>query len=285
MSAIKKLRKNNLILIDDFVAETNYEVMMGSVAYNVAQDTSDMDVHAICMPPVEMMFPHLTGHINGFGKAPENFETYQKHHMALDNKVYDVAIYSIVKLFTLAAENNPNVLDMLWVPDNCVLHMDNIGKYIRQNRKHFLHKGSYHKFRGYAYAQMKKLEQTPRKDLVEKYGYDTKNAYHAVRLAEQCQQILQEGDMDITRNAEMLKSIRRGEWTLQQIKDKLLSVEKVLDKLYVESSLAYEPDMKFLREVLMCCIEMKYGSVDSVYVNSDGVASLKLNKIKKILES
>lgn len=286
MSVIKKLHKNSLIApTHSFCVDTHYEVMMGSIAYNVAQDTSDMDVHAICMPPVEMIFPHLTGYIRGFGDAPESFESFQKHHIDFGQKNYDVAIYSIVKVFDLASENNPNVLDMLWVPENCILHMDNIGTYIRQNRKHFLNKSSYHKFRGYAYAQLKKLEHTPRKDLVEKYGFDTKHAYHIIRLAEQCQQILEEGDMDITRCAEMLKSIRRGEWTLERVKERFLAKEKTLDELYTKSSLRYAPDMKFLREILMSCIEMKYGRIDAIQKSDDGVAAIKLQQIKKILES
>lgn len=122
MSVIKKLHKNSLLNpTHDFCLETHYEVMMGSIAYNVAQDTSDMDVHAICIPPLEMIFPHLNGHIRGFGDAPENFETFQQHHIDFGTKNYDIAIYSIVKVFDLAAQNNPNVLDMLWVPEK--LHL------------------------------------------------------------------------------------------------------------------------------------------------------------------
>lgn len=115
--------------------------------------------------------------------------------------------------------------------------------------------------------------------------YDEKAAYHAIRLAEQCQQILEEGDMDITRCAEMLKSIRRGEWTLERVKERFLAKEKILDELYTKSSLQYEPNMKFLREVLMSCIEMKYGRIDAIQKSDDGVAAIKLKQIQKILES
>lgn len=286
MSVLNKLHRNRLLENEhDFILTTHYEVMTGSVAYNVAQDTSDMDVHAFCIPPLHMLFPHTTGYIRGFGKAPENFETFQKHHMLLNSKNYDVLVYSIVKLFQLAYENNPNVLDILWVPDNCVLHMDNIGRYVRQNRRNFLSKAAYHKFRGYAYAQMKKLQQSPRKDLIEKYGYDTKYAYHVIRLGLQCQQILEEGDMDLTRNAEVLKSIRRGEWTLERLEDRFLFLEKHLDELYVSSKLQYEPDFNFLNQILLVCIEMKYGSVEKFNVASNSKSDYKLEQIRKVLES
>jgi len=284
MSIIKKLYKNgNLKLSQTFATDTHYEVLMGSVAYHVTTDSSDMDVHSITTPPMEMIFPHTAGHIPGFGQPPEKFESFQQHNIIVGDKNYDVVIYGIIKAFQLASENNPNILDMLWVPDNCILHSDHIGKYIRQNRKHFLHKGAYHKFRGYSYAQLKKLTESPRADLVEKHGYDTKHAYHIIRLALQCQQILEEGDMDITRNSETLKSIRRGEWTLEHLKERFHSKEKELDALYVSSKLQYTPNMKFLGEILMACLEMKYGSLDKLYAQTDNMAFRKLEEIRKIV--
>lgn len=285
MSVINKLHKNKLLNPPhQFCLDTHYEVMMGSIAYNVAQDTSDMDIHAICTPSLEMIFPHLSGHIRGFGPAPDNFESFQQHHIDFNKKSYDVALYSTIKVFQLASENNPNVLDMLWVPDNCILKIDSIGTHIRQNRKYFLNKNSYHKFRGYAYAQLKKLTDTPRKELVERFGFDTKHAYHVIRLSEQCHQILEEGDMDITRCAEMLKSIRRGEWTLDRVKERFLEKERILDELYTKSTLQYSPDMQKLRNLLMECIEMKYGSLTAIQKSDSGIAELKLKQIRNILD-
>jgi len=54
-------------------------------------------------------------------------------------------------------ENNPNMCDSLFVPQRCVLYASKVGQLVRDNRKLFLHKGSYHKFRGYAYAQLHKI--------------------------------------------------------------------------------------------------------------------------------
>lgn len=353
MSLIKKLHNQKLITLPhSFCLDTHYEVMMGSVAYNVAQATSDIDVHAICTPPLEYIFPHLSGHIRGFGEEPENFNTFQQHGIVSNSKEYDVAIYSIIKTFKLAAENNPNILDMLWVPEHCILQSDGIGQYMRKNRKHFLHRGSYHKFRGYAYAQLKKYESSKPVDITRKMfadsgvdditsmlcdgvadkasgdyitlgrlqdndmknlnristdnlklihsallklnsremdmlikGYDSKGMYHVIRLALQCQQILEEGDMDITRNAELLKSIRRGEWTPAKLKETFDAYEKRLDELYTTSKLQYAPDMKFIGDILLCCIEMRYGSLSAFISNSDHTASMKLEQIRKIVQS
>jgi len=59
-----------------------YETMMGSVAYGVSSDTSDVDVYGICLPPKDMVFPHLAGEIHGFGTQIKRFETWQEHHVS-----------------------------------------------------------------------------------------------------------------------------------------------------------------------------------------------------------
>ncbi len=159
MSIIKKLYKDGYLDISQpWATDTHYEAICGSLAYGASDgDSSDMDIHAITTPPIEMVFPWLQNWIPGFGDKPQNFENYQKHHILAYEKNYDVAIYSTVRMFDLAADNNPNILDMLWVPDNCITHIDGVGHHIRKNRRHFLHKGSYHRFRGYAHQQFKQL--------------------------------------------------------------------------------------------------------------------------------
>lgn len=138
----------------------HYEVIMGSNAYGVSTDTSDVDVYGFSIPPKHILFPYSYGNIVGFGKAPENYEQYQKHHI-LDKqhrKEYDINIYNIVKYFQLCMENNPNMVDSLFVPTRCVLHSSSIGNHVRDNRKMFLSKAVYHKFRGYAHSQLHKMK-------------------------------------------------------------------------------------------------------------------------------
>ena len=71
-------------------------------------------------------------------------------------KQYDVSIFNIVKYFQLCMDNNPNIIDSLFTPINCVLHSTQVGELVRERRKIFLHKGSYHKFLGYAHSQLAK---------------------------------------------------------------------------------------------------------------------------------
>jgi len=160
-SNIQKLTNKKLIHPPKFLpGAIQLEVIMGSVAYGVSSDTSDMDVYGFCIPPKESVFPHLAGEIPGFGNQISRFEQYQEHHI-VDKETkqeYDFSIYSIVKYFQLCMENNPNMIDSLFVPRRCVLYSTQIGEHVRENRQLFLHKGAYHKFKGYAYSTLSKLE-------------------------------------------------------------------------------------------------------------------------------
>lgn len=290
---VRKLYNVGKLTVEqEFSKDVHYEGITGSFAYGINNDTSDIDVVAICVPPVDWVFPHTIGYVNGFGPHPPKFDVFQQHHIEEEKtgKEYDVAIYSIVKFFHLAAENNPNLIDVLFLPDRCITHIDNIGRLIRQNRKLFLTRHSFHKFTGYAYGQLKLMERKnpkeSRMDLVEKYGFDTKFGSHLIRLALECEQILVEHDLDLERNSEILKSIRRGEWTLDQVKDWFKTKEECLNKLYTDSTLRYSPNWEELRRVLMCCLEEKYGSLSNlISTNVDARILRKFEQIKQIIES
>lgn len=82
-----------------------------------------LDVYGFCIPGKEIIFPHLGGYIHGFGKQRKEFWQYQQHHIEDKeiNKEYDLSIYNIVKYFQLCMENNPNMVDSLFVPQFCIL--------------------------------------------------------------------------------------------------------------------------------------------------------------------
>lgn len=167
-SVVKRIVKEKLASPPPWLPENvMYETIMGSVAYGVSSDTSDCDVYGFCLPKKSVIFPHLTGYIEGFGDKPEGFNQWQQHHIKDPSagKEYDVSIYSIVKYFQLCMENNPNMIDSLFTPQNCVLHITPIGNMVRENRKMFLHKGSWHKFKGYAYSSMHKCNIKTHPDL------------------------------------------------------------------------------------------------------------------------
>jgi hypothetical protein len=180
---------------------------------------------------------------------------------------HDFAVYGIVKYFQLCMENNPNMIDSLFVPRTCVIHSTAIGEMIQDNRRMFLHKGAWHKFKGYAYGQMNKIgtkanASNPKRQAdIERFGYDIKFAYHVVRLMNEVEQILVEGDLDLQRNREQLKSIRRGEWTLEELRAYFQNKEHALETAYANSPLPHGPDEEAIKELLMSCLEQHYGSL------------------------
>jgi len=141
-------------------SNTHYLCIMGSVAYGCAEDYSDMDVYGWCIPPRDIVFPYSSGKILGFGSHPVSFDQWdpkgiQDKHK---NRYYDFSIYNIVKYFQLVMENNPNMLDSLFVPQNCILHITGAAIRVREHRNIFLHKGCWKKFKGYAVSQLRKCK-------------------------------------------------------------------------------------------------------------------------------
>lgn len=295
MSYINNLTDRKLISPPKWLpSNVHYEVMMGSVAYGVSDDTSDVDLYGFAIPPKEEVFPHLKGEILGFGRQIQRFEQFQQHHihdkdaLAGKGRDYDITIYSIVKYFQLCMENNPNMMDSLFVPQNCVLHCSQIGNMVRENRRLFLHKGCWHKLKGYAYSQIHKMkiknpeETSKRKELVERFGYDVKFGYHTVRLMLEAEQVLVEQDLDLQRHREQLKAIRRGEWTEQAIYDFFTEKEKTLEEVYHKSTLRYKPDESAIKQLLLDCLEHHYGSLKDCVVILDKY-ELMVKQIKEIV--
>jgi len=292
-SIVNRLSNKNLISPPRFVkSNTQYEVIMGSTAYGVSDIGSDIDVYGFCIPSKDIIFPHLRGEIEGFGIPNKRFWQFQQHHIndIEANKEYDITIYNIVKYFQLLMENNPNIVDSLYVPRRCIIHSTQIGELVRENRHIFLHKGAWKKFRGYAYSQMHKISiKTPQKGsnrekLVKKHGYDTKFAYHVVRLIDEVEQILSTGTLILDSNREQLKSIRRGEWTELQIRELFEQKEKDLEKLYHSSSLPYRPDSEKIKLLLLKCLEIHYGNLSSaIHINKNYENAIK--DIKNIIDN
>lgn len=292
MNLIERLHSKGLIKPPSFVVGgTQYLTIMGSVAYGVSSDTSDMDLYGFCIPPKNIIFPHTAGYIPGFSTQVPSFDQYQQHHVIEKDhgKEYDLNVYSIIKYFRLVMENNPNMIDSLFTAPNMVISGTKISDMVRDERKSFLHKGAWHKFKGYAYGQVQKMkvkepdETSVRYAMVQKYGYDVKFAYHVVRLLDEVEQILTEGDIDLMRNREQLKSIRRGDWKMEEIEEHFVRREKELAGLYTSSKLPHSPNENKIRDLLLACLEEHYGSMDQMIQVQDPAVDI-LREIKKLVE-
>jgi len=258
-----------------------FEGIQGSHAYRVAVDGSDFDVVGWCIPPKETIFPHLAGAIDGFGRQKKRFVCYQKQH-AHDSQArgghgrqYDLNIYNIVHYFHLCMENNPNMVTSLFLPADCILHITQVGEMVREKRHIFLHKGAWHRFKGYAYSQLAKMSTrspgagSKRAATVEQYGFDVKFAYHLVRLMYEIEQILTTRDLDLRRNTEELKAIRRGEVSEAKIRAFFAAKEKFLEGLYETTHLPWKPRENEIKQLLLDCLEQHYGTLSGCVITEE----------------
>ena len=171
----------------------------------------DRDLLGICVPPR----PYLLG-----------LRTWD--HAESIKGVWDVVLYDLRKFVGLLLKQNPNVLSALWLEEEDYLHVTAVGRALIQSREIFCaREPAYRCFVGYAHDQLRKMTRgafngymgAKRKALVEKWGYDTKNAAHLVRLLHMGEEYLLTGQLQVrrTHDVDMIKSIKRGEWRLEQV--------------------------------------------------------------------
>jgi hypothetical protein len=149
-------------------------------------------------------------------------------HWTLQKDELDVVVYSLQKFVGLLLRSNPNVVGLLWLKPELYIVAHHAFKRLVDNRDAFSSKIAYESFAGYAGAQFQKMEGgafrgymgAKRKALVEKHGYDSKMAAHAIRLLRMGVEFLETGVMKVFReeDAEEIRAIKRGEWSLEQVK-------------------------------------------------------------------
>src|ERR1044072_8096814 len=129
----------------DLDARTILKVKHGSHAYGTNVVTSDVDVKGVCIEPLS----HQLGFLHSFE---------QHELMASRGHSHDLVIYSLKKFAKLAADCNPNIIEVLHVDDSDVLFIDEFGDRLREIRDEFLSKKAKFTFSGYAHAQLKRIK-------------------------------------------------------------------------------------------------------------------------------
>jgi hypothetical protein len=128
---------------------------------------------------------------------------------------------------------------------------------------------AYEAFIGYTKSQMEKMTSgafqgymgAKRKASVEKYGFDLKNAAHAVRLLHMGCEYMKSGRLTVRRvwDRQMLIDIKKGNWTLAMIKehvaDRLLSMQSAKE----ESTLPLTIDMQQVEELVVSLMRSHLG--------------------------
>ena len=175
---------------------------------------------------------------------------------------WDTVIYEIRKIFRLLLKANPNVLSLLWLEKNDYIKVTPLGQRIIDNRDLFVSKQAYHSFSGYAYSKLSHIEKNifkgymgeKRKALVERVGYDSKNACHLIRLLRMGQEFLTEGRLYVKRkDAPELIDIKEGRWELDKVKEVADKEFALVKEAYIHSKL---PDQPNFEEAEKLCVDI-----------------------------
>jgi predicted nucleotidyltransferase len=218
-------------MMDFLASRLILKALSGSHAYGTNTHESDTDYRGICIPPVD----YLLG-----------LHEFEARHTENPDEV----IYSLKKFVILALQNNPNILDTLFVNDDKILFINEFGRELRSLANEFLSKRVYKTYGGYAKAQLEgmmnrggKGNHGVRADLIAKIGYDSKHALHLVRLLRMGIEILETGKVIVLRpDAQELLAIKRGEYTKDQILRMAASLEERLNEAYDHTHLPDEPN-------------------------------------------
>lgn len=163
----------------------------------------------------------------------------------------DRKIYGVRKFARLAGNGNPTVLLMLFVPPEHRITETREGSLLLENAGLFISKRAGARFIGYLDSQREQLltrngtKHTNRPELVEKHGYDTKFAYHALRLGLQGIELMCSRNIELpmwAQNREVLTAVRRGEYTAHHVIEMIDMHRRRLAQVIEESGLPDEPD-------------------------------------------
>lgn len=123
-----------------------------------------------------------------------------------------------------------------------------------------------------------------RSERVKIDGMDRKFAYHIVRLIFEVEEMLTTQDLHLDKNTEVLKAIRRGEWSEKRVKQFFEQKEEALNKAYANSSLPYSPREKEIKELLIKCLERHFDTLEGAVVEPDRY-KMALQQIEEICNS
>jgi predicted nucleotidyltransferase len=156
-------------------------ILLAEVGSNVTgvPRKNDVDQTGVCIEPASVVLA-----INPMNVPV--FEQYEYHSAASDatNQAgdLDVTIFGLRKFVRMAASGAPTALVPLFVPQDAYEASTDAGAALRAQREMFLSKQAGLKFAGMAQGHIQRLHKGQgRKELINKYGYDTDYAYHAMR--------------------------------------------------------------------------------------------------------
>lgn len=229
----------------------------GSIAHNMyipntdPNSIDDIDVMGVHMCPPEFYIG--LGEKKKEGKRLDVFE--------IKEDVYDIVFYEFRKFIHLLIKSNPNVLSLLWLRPEDYIVRKPYGEVLIENRDIFISKKIYASFTSYAFDQLRRMERfehhgymgAKRKALVEKYGYDCKNAAHCLRLLTMCIEYLETGVLNVYRDkdAYIFIDIKVGRWPLESVHTYAAELFARAEEAFKKCDLPDEPPLDKIEKMLI----------------------------------
>jgi len=128
--------------------------LAGSQAYGTATPQSDFDYKGVFVAPKEYYLGFKT-----FEQKDTGWETEPGTGLfPILDTVKDCTIYELRKFLSLIGNNNPNILETLWMDRETYAYLSPAGEKLVNYRSDFLSQKVRSSFAGYAYAQIKRVE-------------------------------------------------------------------------------------------------------------------------------
>lgn len=202
-----------------FAQNPDLLIVTGSRMYGSHNENSDWDLRGM----VNVPYPCLLGR--------DRFDQYETTPQ--ENGI-DYTCWALPKYFHLLEIFSPNVFEQLFAPKENILISSKIAEELLSHKHLFVCKRMIAPIIGFATGQWKSVHGdgtrklgSKRKELVASYGFNTKGAYHAIRLLGQGIEILTEGTITFPRpDSKRLKEIKEGQYPFndcQSIYDESLS--------------------------------------------------------------
>ncbi len=136
-----------------------YLVVRGSHSYGTNIETSDVDYSGVFIQPLEDILGN-------------------KYVEQINDDKNDIVIYELRRFLEMCAINNPNILELLNTPEDCVVYKDPIFDEILANKESFITKQCGNTLGGYAKTQIGKarglnkkqnweMDKVTRKDILD----------------------------------------------------------------------------------------------------------------------
>jgi len=198
--------------------------IVGSRAYNLDTEDSDIDMKGICVAPTMDFFKH------GGSKDVTTVSA-------------DETYYELQKFIQMVSKGNPTALELLYLQKYTTMLW--AGSMLVNMRKFFLTSNVRYTYGGYSRGQFQEAKEL--EELSPKYQ---KKVRHAFRLLIHGTQILKTGDLTVRLSDEdRVRLFSLGTMPMSELVEKYKREEEVL--MSVETALPIEPDYGMIDDTVI----------------------------------